>query len=760
MAQEKSGSVQSSRKGTQGSPHSDSNYEGHYYCDLEEESQFRVLHSASICDGLSKGGLGSVSFAGEESSPTPKPHIHLPALPAQLLEIRQGWHENLPQGSSGTINMGSGPKEVDSSFLAHDRQGSASPLHTTLYPSLGDPRTGTAFFSGRDSSADSACSGPEPFNGLSVSGELSELLYGSTAGAHEFAPDEEPGDEWFLGMSSASDPKIIFHTEAPRPPRPKSFHPLAKIATNDIHLTPLIQAASLLEDTHKSGWFAEAEWISAIEAFCFGSQSLPLQEISFTPNQTTPITVSRGFTSSDIEVLKEVVSFEGDIKNSRPTKSVPLTIFKVDKSDGVSARLVADCRILNKEFVRPPAMGLPPLDIIFQLLKRYKSYASVDAMSYFFQFPLSHLINAIVRVGEGWRGKFMKGRFSRLIMGLNWAPFIAQQTSWALTALIKAAWSKEKIEGDLVPWVDNFLIFSNDMKSALDIVQEVMDTFNVVLKKGVEEDLLLGFKVVTSTRGNEASILSSWALKAQRLMEVLQMALQDQNGKHSPTLLFQQVAGHLLWANQIARIPLCLTPALLENLRRVGRGEPLEAGDLLKELPNWNKFFPEDSLNMNLDSSLDAIWTDASDTAMAYVIPTSQPKRALRVQTFKAPQKVHIFYKELVAAALGVFAWSYSENGKVALFCDNMAVASGIAKGHFKNKVANEILRTFIGEVGGVIWVPSRFQLADRQTRHAPDAISLFKEDAPFFKPLRSAFSVWGRGGGSIVVTQASAANP
>ena len=562
-------------------------------------------------------------------------------------------------------------------------------------------------------------------------------------------------------MSSSSDPTIVFTGGAPKPPRHKSFHPLARIASNDILLEALIQAVEETPDFYKSEFFTPQEWRAAIGAFCLGTTPLP------TKSAVQPVespTVSRGFSEEDIEVLSQVINFDptGATPDSKKEAPVPLTIFKVDKSDGCSSRIVADCRALNRGFQRPPPMGLPPMDHILKILKKYDSYTSVDAMSYFFQFPLSPFINASVRVGQGWRGNFKKGRFSRLIMGLSWAPFVAQQTSWGLAAIIKARWHTRGVSGDIIPWVDNFLIFSNQVALALAITREVMLEFNVLLKDEVEEELMLGFEVRTTSRGNEVAIREDWAARAQGLIATLQERLSEvgEQQQDQPILMFQQVAGYLLWANQVARVPLCKTPVLLDNLRRVGRGEPIQEEALKVESPKWAAFFPKSTFNSLVEASMDAVWSDASDEVIAYTIPVSSPRRGLRVQSLAAPKKIHIFYKELAGVALALHAWSRRGRGKTCVFCDNMAVAAGIAKGHFKSPGANALLSKIIHMIGGVIWVPSRFQLADRQTRGSTEAVSLCVGDAPSFRPLRSAFSVWGRGGGSVLATQASAANP
>ena len=765
VAQETCSSLPSKRNGAQGGAHSHPPDEGHHYCHLQEEHHARVLYAVDVRDGLPASGSLCFSFAGDSSAEASVPTILLPPLSNELLEVRQGWDASMPQGSGHPFEFGEvgeeDVKEVGAPVLGKVGDSHTKALHAPLDPSLSGSRSGEELLSGTDLHPDAAFSRPRQGHHFPIPGELSQLLGGAGAGLYESVPDEGTGDEWYLGMSSSSDPTVIFTGGAPKPPRKKSFHPLARVAANDIRLEALMQAVDVTPDFYKSEFFKPQEWQAAIDAFCLGTAPLPTT--TTTQPREDPTTVSRGFSEEDIKVLSHVIDFEPAVGTPH-TKSapVPLSIFKVDKSDGCSARLVADCRALNRGFQRPPPMGLPPLDHILKILKKYEKYASVDAMSYFFQFPLSSFINASVRVGHGWRGGFKKGKFSRLIMGLSWAPFVAQQTSWGLAALIKARWHACGVAGEIIPWVDNFLLFSNHIPQALAITREVMLEFNVVLKEDVEEELMLGFEVRHTNRGNEVAIRENWAAKAQTLITVLQTSLSEGEGHpyEQPILMFQQVAGYLLWANQVARIPLCVTPALLDNLRRVGRGEPIQKEALIEEIPKWADFFPRSTFNSQVEASMDAVWSDASDEVIAYTIPVSAPRRSLRVQSLAAPKEVHIFYKELAGVALAILAWSRRGEGKTCVFCDNMAVAAGIAKGHFKSQGANALLEKIIHSIGGVIWVPSRFQLADRQTRGSTEAVSLYKADASFFRPLRSAFSVWGRGGGSVLATQASAAIP
>ena len=119
---------------------------------------------------------------------------------------------------------------------------------------------------------------------------------------------------------------------------------------------------------------------------------------------------------------------------------ITLPCFKVPKKEDKS-RFITDARKINAvlETVMPtPAMPLPNIQDVVRLIAAHKFRASIDAKSFFFQFPLrSRKLRRLfgIRIAAK-RGTFLRAVLAALPIGCSFAPTCAQ----AVANLILTEW--------------------------------------------------------------------------------------------------------------------------------------------------------------------------------------------------------------------------------------------------------------------------------------------------------------------------------
>lgn len=465
-------------------------------------------------------------------------------------------------------------------------------------------------------------------------------------------------------------------------PRALCTHPLASIAKGGLNIDKVIRhLISTGEDSILL--YLIRKFITASIDFDFTEDQSESFEDEVSPRTNT----FYNFTDEDFYVL-----FNADlIIHAQPsTNSNPG--FKVAKKDH-TGRFIIDCRGLNmkhKSEGKVCTMDIDPLEDVIRAAERFHICISTDADAYFFQFRLSNKASKRFPVHLGTiRGKVHHFQFRALPMGFTLAPAIAQRTSNIIIRAVRRWMAKEDISGAVFAWIDNYLVFADDLQTAEKVMDQMRFWLNYFEIKHKPIDYSGEF---LGMRASEKGVALS-----EKFVAKTEKAIVSFHKIHSPTFNdFLIVAGHAIWANTtVIRRPLCMFPHTLTAIRRAS--EDLEAkianpllADVLHEMSVWRNHLRHISKRTIIDDQqTERAWSDATPKHAAFVIEHRDHDFVAQARFIPSLRPENIFLAELIAAA-----WAcLSTNNFVDNFIDNTAVAYALAKGHSTAQTANNLLR-------------------------------------------------------------------
>ena len=391
-----------------------------------------------------------------------------------------------------------------------------------------------------------------------------------------------------------------------------------------------------------------------------------------------------------------------------------MPVFTVPKKDE-TLRLIQDGRHLNRWFDRPPAMNLPRIHDVIELLMKNEYFAQCDAKSWFYQIPLCREIQKYfgVILGGG-RGALHYGVMQKIPMGFSWAPCIAQRISNVLTRDVGLA------------WVDNYIIVGGTPEEFSKNRQTFLERIDPETGCNVVVD---DTELKPMQRGETLGIEVDLELKRYRMSPkwVEKVANRGTLSTWTPRT-FSQSMGGIIWCSHVTRRGLCMQPHLMSVLgdmmreiafKQIKWDDEFEITDAAQkemidvvhhvERNEWIQWQEANEPDME-------IWSDASDTHAAYLIVKNHEVIASLVRETKGE---HIFLEEL-SIALDAVAKAYELGStRARLFCDNAPAAACIEKKVSTNFVANTRLRAMKPLPVDVTWVSTKFELADPYTRGA-----------------------------------------
>jgi hypothetical protein len=433
-----------------------------------------------------------------------------------------------------------------------------------------------------------------------------------------------------------------------------------------------------------------------------------------------------------------------DVVEDLPDDPAGFTIYSLFfgiEKDEEYFRLLSDLRKLNDCMTKPGRMGIPCiLQLIAEILAN-RWLAHVDARSYFFQFRLAECIRNFFAAIFRWGRSSAKVRATVLLMGWKFAPMIAQRFA-------NGVCTRATLEGLIRAWLDNFMCLAmteaacnEQLGKLLSVAKEV----NLEFKDAegacaTQHATLLGMDVDLCV--GKVTMSASFVQKALQAIEAL---------RASPTARNLFVAlGSMIWANYVVgRSPLAVYP----NLLALTRGTGVEIGQGTRK---WDDAMQindatwadirraeqvvqanEGIFRVDIEALPDrrmTIWSDASDTAFAFVIEVDGVDVSYGAGLFGVNQRsLHIYVKEMLSAVFAseaavdltrrmpmlmpsAFAVDHME--------DNTAVVGTFKRGHGNDAMIDElVIRMYaayrqMNATGHMHYVPTTLQRADGMTRN------------------------------------------
>jgi hypothetical protein len=397
-------------------------------------------------------------------------------------------------------------------------------------------------------------------------------------------------------------------------------------------------------------------------------------------------------------------------------------LFLVPKSDGVSSRLIQDCRLVNaliKDSVEIPKMPLPFLQEVVDAVLQHSHVASIDATSMFYQFSMHEDLARFfgAKVG-GKRGQFFKLLMKVLPMGCVFAPSFAQYVSNFLCALAQQRAAARGVTGSIIAWVDNFILLTNDASDLAvlkDVFSALCHDLCLEMKAYVDGPLiqLLGVSFDLSTR----TASPSKECLAQADQAFTRMRIGDKLDHAHYTRWF----GTMMWINlSTMRTPLCFFHSAVEQLRIIARssdwgGTSAWDPNLLPATEALHHAAKAASLQLGGPTApTGQLWSDASTVGLSAIFTADQ--QVIGSWNFMAavPQ-TSIFAAELFAGFMG----SYLTTDSYQWVTDNEAASRAMRKGHSASEMGDIILARWISmnPPNGIMLVPSACNISDLLSR-------------------------------------------
>jgi len=431
-------------------------------------------------------------------------------------------------------------------------------------------------------------------------------------------------------------------------------------------------------------------------------------EMTKLPEQAPP-GIRRG-TSRNMSRHKEKLLRWQVVREARHIRAIT-NYFTVVKKNG-TLRLVVDARKINALMKRVPKMDLPTIQEVLLLLMTNKYFIVVDGRSYFYQFRISDEVGEFFCANlAAERGPFTTVALTRMPMGWNWAPAIAQKMSNTLLR------DGERELGKA--WIDNF-IFGGRTKEEVwekflkfraraDLCNMVIDEREPpVLQRGE----VLGIEV--DLEKARYRMAESWVKKAQALPIRTYMTPRE----------IYELSGNCIWASYVREMPLCQFGESIEVVRRVA---VLIQGGLdwdtpllltreeLDALGRWKACVGANEWQTLLTRPCptEDIWTDASSHMWAFTNLDDKHDQGV----FDKDQLLwHIFIKEAYAVHRSV---QVARGTPRTYRVDNLPLVLAMKRKVSSNKLVNSWMSSWDWENISVEWVPTTEQKADKYTRGA-----------------------------------------
>lgn len=433
-----------------------------------------------------------------------------------------------------------------------------------------------------------------------------------------------------------------------------------------------------------------------------------LSELICSPHQFPP-GFRRGTSRGMAQHLDDLIKW-GVVEPTEHVKTIT-NYFTVEKKNG-SLRLVVDGRKVNRMMKRIPKMLLPKITEVIEYLLNNNYFTTVDGKSYFYQIPIAECIGRFFCSNiAARRGRFTTVRMTRLPMGWNWAPAIAQKISNTLL-LGKTG----KILG--LAWIDNFIFAGKTEHEVEENFKEFIANCRLVGAVVDDENP----KIVQ--RGEVLGLDIDLKQKRYRMSPhfVEKLALKTVGKTMTPRELYL-LTGSCVWSGYARHVPLCRFGTAVDVVRRVAsfvQGRKLSVWDQpikfddheIAALTHWKLHTLSNTWTTQetIGEPRITVWSDASTTAWAFLSPEENSHE----QGIFPHDGWHIFVKEAYAANKGVLA----HFGIPRLLCiDNMPLVLAIQRKVSSNKIVNSWMSDWDWENISVKWVPTSKQLADPYTR-------------------------------------------
>ena len=191
-------------------------------------------------------------------------------------------------------------------------------------------------------------------------------------------------------LTSDSDPRVEIIQPSDtssfrcRVPSLRSNRDIAEICTSHLRLDVLLHF-----DTFFDGAASQAlSWISSADGFM---STIAAPSLLF----------NGAFRRSKMSIIniQRLTHWGTATSTTKSDWLVLCKVFQVEKSSG-GDRLIMDATPVNRASFKAPQMYLPSLHDILTRFSKRKYFASVDAFSYFYQFPLCEEVSRYLTLGN------------------------------------------------------------------------------------------------------------------------------------------------------------------------------------------------------------------------------------------------------------------------------------------------------------------------------------------------------------------------
>lgn len=403
--------------------------------------------------------------------------------------------------------------------------------------------------------------------------------------------------------------------------------------------------------------------------------------------------------------------------------------FQVPKK-GDEDRLIVNCSPINEAQKKPEKMRLPRVHDVMEMILSFKFGATIDAVSYFYQFPLADLIRNHFGLAQNRaRGRPELWRPCVMPMGWKFAPRIAQESSWAIceeTLRRMALRGLTTSDVNMTVWVDNFILLANSIEMLEALIEEFL--------KVCLEAKIATHKVIMEENGRLLKCLGmEFDLSAATVRMDPSWIQKFGLGLQIPSPTYADVAallGKMMWACHVHNIPLCMVFETVETCRIVASdiaaGYAWEDKFRRSTLPFrleitqwWSRLAAPFALHSSYEN---AAWyssdgySDPQFAAWAFVC--GETARSGRCHMWMS-----VFFAELLGAVRAIEHAARSSLHSVVLEIDNMGLVYALNNGHSTVRAVDKILALLLSRLPrsfkfSVRHVHSEFNPADEFTRH------------------------------------------
>lgn len=397
--------------------------------------------------------------------------------------------------------------------------------------------------------------------------------------------------------------------------------------------------------------------------------------------------------------------------------------FPVLKSDGVHVRGVID-PLLNNILPKPLLYdcGLPRIHMALEAMAAY-SYAVVyDAVSCFYQFPLSDAVASLFTVKVA--NKYY--RHTRLPMGFCYAVHCTQLfLMWlASTAATRAGLQEGQVMSFV--WVDNVVLLATSRQALQSFEQsftELLKELTVNCRK--EQDITplftwAGLEIDLTAKSYGLS--TKWVSKVKPWQAGIQRAAATSS--LVPYYSWQKWIGIVVYACYIRRFSFGLLRPYFQTMKSPQR---------LVDISAIHHGFLDNLLNREMLPLIPPqrteapfqIWTDASTEAAGGILIHDDEQLSPEDFTYIWPthlQNLHINVKEALALLLALHLWQPKDT-HVTVWVDNTAVIGAVTKGYSPSEQLNTVVKSIINLCEYLnlsitcLYVPSAMNIADSLSR-------------------------------------------